>query len=254
MQNSANLNPINMKKIFFAVIILIIISLQLSAQNTRDVVYLKNGSVIYGTLTEIQDNQYKIKGSDGSLFIFPSEDVDKYIRDEPALTARKTEGFGIALEGGFLIGPQSDEYPAPFSFNATGTYTLGTRHILGLGTGAEFIGKTFTPLYIEYRALLSIKNAAPFIFLRGGMVLSLGGDEESSGNYYPSYEYSKDYSGGPSMTIGTGISWARNDYETYLSFAYRYLQTSYVETNYNNQPVTYENNYNRLEIKFGIKF
>jgi hypothetical protein len=254
MQNLTNLYPINMKKIFSTSILLIIILLQLSAQKTRDAVYLKNGSIIYGNLTEIQENQYKIKGSDGSLFIFPSEDVEKFISDEPVLSLRKSDGFAMMLEGGFLIGSQTDNFPAPFSFNVIGSYTLSTRHILGLGTGAEFIGKTYTPVFLEYKALLSEKNAAPFIFIRGGMVLSLGGDEESTGNYYPSYEYTKDYSGGGSMTVGTGISWAKNEYETYLSFAYRYLHTSYVETNYNNQPVTYENNYNRLEIKFGFKF
>jgi hypothetical protein len=42
--------------------------------------------------------------------------------------------------------------------------------------------------------------------------------------------------------------------ETYLSFGYRYAQTSYMELNYNNQDVTYKNYYNRLEAKFGFKF
>ena len=37
------------------------------------------------------------------------------------------------------------------------------------------------------------------------------------------------YKGGGSFTFGTGISWAKEDYETYLSFAYRYAHTSYTQ-------------------------
>jgi hypothetical protein len=56
------------------------------------------------------------------------------------------------------------------------------------------------------------------------------------------------------LAVGTGISWAKEDMETYLSFAYRYAQTSYKQNNYNDIIYTYKNNYNRLEIKFGFKF
>ncbi len=68
-------------------------------------------------------------------------------------------------------------------------------------------------------------------------------------NYYP-----KDYKGGASLGLGTGISWAKQDIETYLSFSYRYAQTSYKQGSYNDVTYTYKNNYNRLEVKFGFKF
>ena len=68
------------------------------------------------------------------------------------------------------------------------------------------------------------------------------------------YNYSKSYKGGASFTIGTGISWAKDEGETYLSFAYRYAHTSYSQENYNNLTETFQNTYNRLEIKFGFKF
>lgn len=61
-----------MKTYFFIAILLIITVYQSSAQKTRDVLYLRNGSMINGTLMEITDNQYKIQTSDGSLFIFSS--------------------------------------------------------------------------------------------------------------------------------------------------------------------------------------
>ena len=59
-----------MKKISLFVIMLIFTVINLSAQKNKDVLYLKNGSIIYGKLMEVIDNQYKIKTPDGSLFVF----------------------------------------------------------------------------------------------------------------------------------------------------------------------------------------
>ena len=69
------------------------------------------------------------------------------------------------------------------------------------------------------------RKTAPFIFFRGGTLFHTGGDDENDN--YNQYYYPKDYRGGASLAIGTGISWAKEDLETYLSFAYRYAQTSY---------------------------
>jgi len=68
------------------------------------------------------------------------------------------------------------------------------------------------------------------------------------------YGTEKTYQGRGTFTIGTVISWAKADGETYLSFAYRNAHTSYTEKNYNSQTTTYRNSYNRLEIKFGFRF
>ena len=69
-----------MKKLSILAMILTIMSLPLAAQKKKDALYLRNGSVIYGKLLEISDNQYKIQSSDGSLFIYPISDVEKFIK------------------------------------------------------------------------------------------------------------------------------------------------------------------------------
>jgi hypothetical protein len=243
-----------MKKLIVLPIIFIFIALQLSAQKSRDVIYLKNGSIIYGTLTEIFQGQYKIKGTDGSLFIFNADEVERYAKESEGFEGRKRGGLGFSLEGGFLVGAQSTEYDAPFSFNSVISYTTDTKNLLGIGTGAEFLGKTYTPLFFEYRRLFRDTKASPFLFFRSGVMLYLGKDDDSYNNYYPQYYLVKDYSGGATVTAGCGISWAGQEVETYLSFAYRYAQTSYVQSEYSQHDVTYKNNFNRLEIKFGFKF
>jgi hypothetical protein len=242
-----------MKKIIFLSILLIITGFQLYSQRTRDVLYLKNGSIINSTLMEITDNQYKIRTADGSIFVFPAAEVDKYVKGIAGFAGRKKEGMGFALEAGFLAGAQHSEYVLPFSFNFLANFTADTKNIFAIGTGVEFIGQTFSPVFFEYKYLLYERKTTPFIFLRGGGLLHSGKNDDQSGSYNPYYT-THDYKGGLSFAIGTGISWSKEDIETYLSFAYRYAMTSSTEKNYNSLPVTYKNYYNRLEIKFGFKF
>ena len=59
---------------------------------------------------------------------------------------RKKNGLGFALEAGFLVGSQSSEYNAPFSFNFLASYTANTKNLISLGSGVEFIGRPYTPL------------------------------------------------------------------------------------------------------------
>jgi hypothetical protein len=242
-----------MKKHLFLLILLTIIAFQLSAQRTKDALYLKNGSIIYGKLLEISDNNYKIQTSDGSLFNFKSDEVDKFLKENPRFEGRKTTGAGFALEAGLLVGAQSSEYSAPFSFNIMINLTNGAKNILSLGSGVEFLGSTYSPIFFEYKRLINDKRVTPFVFFRGGALFHTGGDEEEDPNTPYNY-YPRDYKGGASLGLGTGISWAKEEIETYLSFSYRYAQTSYKQGSYNDVVYTYKNNYNRLEVKFGFKF
>jgi hypothetical protein len=243
-----------MKKLFAVAIMLVFILFQLSAQKSNDVLYLKNGSIIKGSLLEVIDNQYKFKTSDGSVFIYSTSEVEKFSNEAFKFEGRKESGVGFVLEAGFLVGAQNTEFDAPFSFNILGDVTINTKEIIGLGSGVEFVGQPFMPLFIEYKHLFSGRKSTPFIFARGGKLFHLNGEDQTSDFYYQQYNDRISYSGGPSFTLGSGISWAKEDHETYLSFAYRNLHTSYKQKNYNSQIETFKNAYNRLEIKFGFRF
>ena len=246
-----------MKKCFGTIMMLIITLLPLSAQKSKDVLYLKNGSMIYGKVIEVIDNQYKIQTTDGSIFIYKSSEVEKFAKDVLSFENRKAEGLGFALEAGLLVGAQNSVYVSPFSFNFLASYTANTRNIISLGSGVEFLGVPFAPLFLEYKYLINNKKTSPFLFARGGGLLHLSEEEANNqdNNQYNNSQYDKrDFRGGFSCALGTGISWVRDDFESYLSFAYRYAKTSYIQKNYSNFDATYKNSYNRLEIKFGFKF
>lgn len=70
-------------------------SLSVSAQNKRDVLYLKNGSVIKGTVTEqVPGSHIKIKTADGNELQYPFSDVSK-IESESAPAVQTAGAFNI---------------------------------------------------------------------------------------------------------------------------------------------------------------
>jgi hypothetical protein len=242
-----------MKKYLVVFILLIISIFNVSAQKSKDVLYLKNGSTVYGNLLEIVSDQYKIKTSDGRIFVFSASEVEKFSMEIHQFSGRKNDGFGFALEAGILLGSQDTEYEAPFSFNFLGGYTIKTKNIISIGSGVEFFGKPYIPLFLEYKYLILEKRVTPFIYMRGGGVMHLGGSDSETYDIYNQYA-PYNYKGGLSLGIGTGISWARDEYESYLSFGYRYAHTSYEKKEYTQTSSTYESVMNRLEIKFGFRF
>ena len=67
-----------------------IISFSVSAQNgnMEDVVYLKNGSIIHGTIIEqVPNESLKVKTKDGSVFVYKITEVDKMTKEQIANTS-----------------------------------------------------------------------------------------------------------------------------------------------------------------------
>lgn len=248
-----------MKKLSVFIIILIIIGLQqATGQKTKDVLYLKNGSKIFGKLVEADSIHYKFQTSEGSIMIYNLPEVEKFTKEEPYFNGRKANSFIFSIEAGLLIGPQNATYPAPFSFDCQAGYVYNKRTSVSFGTGVVFIGRPFTPVLLELRHVFYDKKASPFIFTRAGAIIPIGSDATGEDNDYPYYDSDynipKNYKGGASFSAGTGISWAYEDYELNLSFAYRYAHFSYQEKEYNLGDVTYKENLNRLELKIGFRF
>lgn len=79
-----------MKRIILSLIILIVSGLFAVAQQWTEVVYLKDGSVIRGTIIEqIPDASLKIQTADGSVFVYEMDKVQKITKEE---IAAKTPG------------------------------------------------------------------------------------------------------------------------------------------------------------------
>ena len=112
-----------MKK-FCLLLTLLFICLGCFSQRQRDVVYLKNGSIIHGIITEqTPPDRLVIKTGDGNIFVFTYAEVLKIEREDvansgPVAAGGKAEaitppdfsdyggtvGLGFALGGGGIIG------------------------------------------------------------------------------------------------------------------------------------------------------
>jgi hypothetical protein len=239
-----------MKKTLTTAIMLILLCLSVQAQKEKDALYLKNGSIIYGRLLEVTPESFKVETSDNSIFIFKSEEVERFSKVVSGSFGRKSEGFSFALEAGLLAGAQHTDYTAPFSFNFLAGAVIKTKTIVSIGSGVEFIGRPFTPVFLEFRQVIFDQKTSPFIYARGGALLALGDDDKVSYISYDPYNHK----GGALVGFGSGVSWAREDYEMYLSFGYRFSHTSFQKDDYNQRNVIYTNNLNRLEMKFGFRF
>lgn len=82
-----------MKKLisFLAFAFVLILANNLIAQTpSKDVVYLKNGSIVKGVITEINPNvNLKMKTSDGNIFVFEMKDVEKIVKEEITESQKK---------------------------------------------------------------------------------------------------------------------------------------------------------------------
>ena len=73
------------------ILALLIISTLVSAQQKRDVVYLKNGSIIKGTVVEYTaEKGIKIETGDGSIFAFRPEEIEKITKEETPVVLPQT--------------------------------------------------------------------------------------------------------------------------------------------------------------------
>jgi hypothetical protein len=71
--------------------LLLVLCQTMNAQtDLQDVLYLKNGSIIRGMITQfIPDSTVKIQTADGSLFVFRSAEVEKVLKEENPVVVQK---------------------------------------------------------------------------------------------------------------------------------------------------------------------
>jgi hypothetical protein len=105
----------------------------------QDVLYLKNGSIIRGMIVQfIPDSTIKIQTIDGSLFVFPSLEIEKIQKEDAPLAAgtkavlpaqQKDINTAVSIFGGIAI-PGSD-----FAEGAETGFTFGVQVHSKMETG-----------------------------------------------------------------------------------------------------------------------
>ena len=127
------------------------------SQQTQDVVYLKNGTIIHGSILEFQPSgNVKVKNNAGDIFVYPADQVEKmtkesasgdgirYTSSSPSYTNQSSSrslirGYRGFVDGGVYVGRVVDDgYGTTYTrigFTTTHGFQFNPHIFLGGGLG-----------------------------------------------------------------------------------------------------------------------
>lgn len=242
-----------------------------SAQGTmEDVVYLKNGSIIHGTIVEQVPNvSIKIKTADGNLFVFRIEEVEKITKEEKAggkapkereeRPARggfgpeelKQRGYSATAELVTAIGYNDFGDKSSFGLQVINGYQVNPYFTAGIGVGLNqhFSSAAFMPVFLDLRGTLLRQRVSPFIDLAGGWAFGLNVHEEEpdEGGLYlnPAFGVRFFVSRQASLNLSVGMRYQEGTY-SYADWS-PYQNTPIIVTD---QRITR----NAFTLRFGVTF
>jgi len=194
-----------------------------AAQTFQEIVYLKNGSVIRGTIIEqVPNESLKIRTSDGSIFAYEMTDVEKITKEQVGnrfagrTVANETSGFGSSLNGlgpqkgyrgfvdlGYTIGT-GDFGLDRIEFSTSHGYQILPCFYAGAGAGAHYYfdaDAVEIPIFADFRADLLNHSVCPFIDLKIGYTV-----HEDTG-FYLNPQFGVRFAVGPKTAVNLGIGY-----------------------------------------------
>lgn len=217
-------------------------------QDKMDVVYLKNGQVIKGSIIKPLDAEgVQIMTTESDVYTFSADEVLRVTREaiehdnmKNKIIVHDGEGFMniTSLGYGFGIGDVGEGRTATdndgdyFALHTVNGYHLNRNFSLGVGVGIEWFGDyELVPLYADFRFYPSLTEWAPFFY--GDLGYGLGVLDD-------------DYDGGLMAGVGGGIQRSINtNFALVASVGYRFQGNSFG---------TEELNANYLQFSLGCKF
>jgi hypothetical protein len=166
--------------------------LTMAQANRRDIVYLKNGSIIKGDILEVIPNEtIKIKTSDGNIFVFKVDEVERSGKDESARSeASVTEKKGpikpdeerAPKSSGYLLmvrlGPNLHVSNTSSDFSVGIINAIQVNQYMSFGVGAEATTYTYDknynssvmifPIYADARFYIPKKDVQPMFSMQLG--------------------------------------------------------------------------------------
>lgn len=174
-----------------------------TAQQSPQVVYLKNGTIIHGDVIEYQlGGIIKIKNVVGDVFVYQADEVERIMKKEVDATATSSRtpvlkgqgsparGYRGFLDCGLSFGKVKAE-GIEFSWDRFGIMTshgfqFNPHAFIGGGWGLQFkiddeagyLFDAILPFFVDFRFDLADKRVSPFFDIRSGGFASLTPEEE----------------------------------------------------------------------------
>ena len=182
---------------------------------TKDVVYLKNGSILKGTIVEQNLNKsIKLQTSEGNIFVYDFADIEKITRESDLSHGSPIERgsvllsgeFGFSSKGGDLYGNSSGDRLTTLEFNPQLGFILAHGFALGLffsvstesqGNGSNTnwgVGPAFMYLIGDNASGVSAKGAT-YPLVNAG-IMYLQATTKSGNNTYSASGFRAFFGGG----------------------------------------------------------
>ncbi len=181
-----------------------------------DIVYLKNGSILYGEVTDMpENNSIKVKIIGNNQLVFPRTEILKIENSGKA----SSMPISLAAEISFLGGSSNSA-----GFALVSSYKFCQWGSAGVGSGVEFFEYQVLPVFGEFRYKILKGDFSPYLFGRFGYSFPLS---KTQGNDYTHTEYN----GGIMTAAGGGIQKSISEHSSLIfAVGYRYQKLRTVTT------------------------
>ena len=227
-----------MKKILVLMVFALISISTMAQDNYRDVVYLKNGSVLRGIITEQHPNvSIKLETADLNIFVFRMEEIEK-IAKEPYIQKREPKRPNSGIESGY-VGTLELGYQVGLGtygmdrlkLNIINGYQLNPYVALGIGTGMRYYPDAeavLVPFFANARVNFMDNQITPYASLDIGYSLDATNGFEGVGLMMnPTIGVSFKVSDKSFLNVGLGYEMQK------MEFLYLYSNGGYYTTSEN---------------------
>jgi len=206
----------------------------MAQNNTQDVVYLKNGGIMRGTLLEmIPDSLLKIQTADGNVFVYKMSEIKKYTKEtnlNAAITTPKDttglkRGYYGVVEYGTGVTFGDDGGPFTSKINFISGYRICPWFAVGGGVGvrAYMNDGIYLPVYLDLRTNFFNRKTSPYIAIDGGYGFRTNHIYDGGLMFSPTFGVCVKLKDRMALNIGLNYEYQQNSREinTYYYSSYR---------------------------------
>jgi hypothetical protein len=238
--------------LFFIGLLVLPASCFAQGSSNTDILYLRNGSILYGKIIEQADTQKTgIEIIGNNLLVFNTSDIEK-IEKNPS--SHHTLPIESSTTCNFYGGSNGS---AGFHVNGSYRFSFGTG--AGVGCGVDFFSYQVMPVYAEVSQLLLKGRFKPYIYGQAGYSIPL--TKYNLQNPYGYYYDNTDLKGGILLAAGGGIRTEISPrFSLLFSVGYRYQRLRQVtdlnQYYYEGSTSILEriDHLNRIQVALGIQF
>src|SRR5690606_38347643 len=134
-------------------------------QKPPDVVYLKNGSIIYGSLSPAKDSNYiALQTGNNDVWVIPRSEVVKSGRAKTVFLVQKN-GWYNTTSAGLFFGDDKG-----YQIESVVGYHFLYRYYAGAGVALDDYSFRAVPVFTSLSADLLKRKTTPFVYVNTGIV------------------------------------------------------------------------------------